>query len=623
MCGISGFFNNQKKKIDKDLLRKLSVILNHRGPDHSGLYYNNHIGLAHNRLSILDLSEKGNQPFSNERYYLVYNGEIYNYKYLKNDLKRFNISFRSSSDTEVLFYYLIHFGVSQTLANINGMFAFAFFDNKKNKLFLSRDRLGIKPLFYCIQNNTLFFASEMKALVKNLDFKIDNVKALYSTLGIIEKSRYETPYEGLFHVRPGTYLEFNLSGLKEKKYFDLIDLIDEKKYNIYKKRSFSDNRDEFQNIFSSSVKKMLMSDAPMGAFVSGGIDSNLVALEALRFSNNDFQLFTANIIGKYSEYDDAIQLSKQLDLELNDYCFKPEYFLRDFAKATWFYETPIVVHSNAIPFSNVAYLANASGIKAVLTGEGSDELFMGYPRLLTKRFDNIIRAPYNFLNEIYSLFPSLKRYMSGGGSSGIEILFEKASQNFTRDLIREEGLKKLEFLNEPRRKEHYLTIQMLNEGLVSLLWRNDRMGMMHSIESRFPFLDEKILAFAINLPISNKIGYTSKFYNYKHPFLLDKKIVRYSAKSRLTNNLVYKKKDGFPCYGLGNLKIQPDLFKKGYVFDLLKLNTSKQIQYFSENFDNYHIAKFAALEVWGSLFVLNKSVETVQNRINNCIKMHY
>ncbi len=623
MCGISGFFNNKKKKIDKTLLMKFSKMLNHRGPDNQGKYYDDYIGMAHNRLSILDLSENGNQPFSNARYHLVYNGEIYNYKDLRDDLEGFNISFRSTSDTEVLFYHLIYFGIKETLKKLNGMFAFAFFDHEKKKLFLCRDRLGIKPLFYSIKNSTLFFASEMKALVKNIEFKVDNVKALYSTLGINEKSRYETVFEGLFHVRPGTYLEYDPDGLKENIYFDLTDLIDEDNYNIRKKESFSNNMNEFENLFSSSVKKMLMSDASMGAFVSGGIDSNLVAIEAAKYSENDFQLFTANIIGKHSEYDDARQLSSELDLELKGYCFNPEYFLRDLAKVTWYYETPIVVHSNAIPFSNVSMLANTENVKAVLTGEGADELFMGYPKLLTKRYDKFIRAPFHILDKIYSLIPSLKSYMSGGGSAGIEVLFEKASQNFTRDLIRQKGLKKLQFLKESERMDHYLTIQMLNEGLISLLWRNDRMGMMHSIESRFPFLDERMLEFAINLPTSNKIGYGLKFHNYKHPFLLDKKIIRYSAKNKLSNNLIYKKKEGFPCYGLGNLNIKPDFFNDGYVNDLLKLNNSMQTQFFSENFDKYHIAKFAALDIWGRLFVLNQSIDNVQDRIYRSMKMVY
>ena len=230
MCGISGFFNKNSNKIDENLLHQLSETLQHRGPDYRGKYYSDYVGLAHNRLSILDLSKNGNQPFSNDRYHLVYNGEIYNYIDMRHDLKEFKIAFRSTSDTEVLFHYLIHFGVQRTLQELNGMFAFAFFDQKKKKLYLCRDRLGIKPLFFTLRNDTLFFASEIKALVENLDFKVDNVKALYSTLGANEKSRYETVFEDLFHVMPGSYLEYDADGLKKNTYFDLVDLINEESY---------------------------------------------------------------------------------------------------------------------------------------------------------------------------------------------------------------------------------------------------------------------------------------------------------------------------------------------------------------------------------------------------------
>ena len=621
MCGISGFFNKNSNKIDENLLHQLSEALQHRGPDHHGKYYSDYVGLAHNRLSILDLSKNGNQPFSNDRYHLVYNGEIYNYIDMRHDLKEFKIAFRSNSDTEVLFHYLIHFGVQRTLQELNGMFAFAFFDQKKKKLYLCRDRLGIKPLFFTLRNDTLFFASEIKALVKNLDFKVDNVKALYSTLGANEKSRHETVFEDLFHVMPGSYLEYDADGLKKTTYFDLVDLINENSYNFRKSKSFSHSVLEFKELFSSSVKKMLMSDASMGAFVSGGIDSSLIAMEASKVVENNFQLFTANIIGQFSEYDDARKLAQELDLELKDYRFNPEYFLRDLAVATWYYETPIVTHANGVPFANVSRLANENNVKAVLTGEGADELFMGYPRLLTQKFDGLIRSPFNVLNALYSSIPPLKSYISGGGSAGMEILFDKASQNFSRDLIRKKALDKLGFLRESEKKNHYQTIQMINEGLVSLLWRNDRMGMMYSIESRFPFLDEKILEFAINLPIKYKFGLSPRLHNYKHPFLLDKKIIRFLAKGKLTKNLLYKKKNGFPCYGLGNMDIQTEFFKDGYVSHLLKLNNHAQTQFFSENFDKYHIAKFAALEIWGSLFVLKKSIDNVEDKIARSIKM--
>ncbi len=621
MCGISGFFNSQGKTINRNYLERFGKIQSHRGPDNTGYYYAENIGFCHNRLSIIDVSENGNQPFQNERYTLIYNGEIYNFQEIRGQLEKLDVVFQSTSDTEVLFYALIHFGVEKTIQTIKGMFAFAFFDSDEQQLFLVRDRIGIKPLFYCIQNDTLFFASEFKALVSELPLELDEIRALYSTVGVLEKSRYETIFKDVFQVPPGAYVCFDKSGLKRKQYFKLSDLIEEQAYSLRKKAGFKNNLEEFHQLFDQAIQRMLISDAPMGAYVSGGIDSSLIATYAAKHATGDFKLFTANILGKYSEFGDAQLLAKSINKELYDYPFQPEFFTRDWTKVTWHYESPIVVHANAVPFSNVSGLARQLKVKAVLTGEGSDEMFLGYPKLLTRRYNNLIQAPFNLLNHLYGLIPPLKRYVQGGGTAGIEGLFEKATQNFTRDLIRNEGMKKLEFIPQKVRKEHYLSLQMLNEGIVSLLWRNDRMGMIHSIEARFPFLDEDVLEFAVNLPSENKIGRTSRFHNFKHPFLIDKKIVRSLAEDKLPNSLVYKKKNGFPLFGLQYLRTEPSFFREGFVSELLKLNSQLQVDFFTTGFNSYHIAKFAALEVWGRLFVWKDSIEAVNHHVNSHVKM--
>ena len=501
------------------------------------------------------------------------------------------------------------------------MFAFAFYNSKNKQITLARDGLGIKPLFYTIRNNTLYFASEFKALVKELKFDIDQFRTIYSVFGIAEKSRYETIFKDLYHLPPGTFLTFSKNGLKSNKYFNVSDFIDENKYNQRSKANFDENLEEFHHLFDKSVRRMLMSDAPMGAFVSGGIDSSLISSYASKYAKKDFKLFTANIQGKYSEYEDAKLLSRYLDKPLYDYPFKPEFFIRDLAKVTWYYESPLLVHNNAIPFSNIAGIAKDNKVKAVLTGEGADEMFMGYPEFLTRRYDYFIKSPYRLLDSLYGLNPSLKRFIKGGAISGFEVMIEKASQNFTRDLLRNEGLDKLSFLPKKIRQKHYSSIQMLNERLISLLWRNDRMGMMNSIESRFPFLSSELIEFAINLPMNNKIGYINKFYNYKHPFMIDKKIIRYSAQKFLPNKLVYKTKKGFPSYGLSDIKVKTNFFYNGFIFDLLGLNKSDQLDFFTKNFNNYHISKFAALEIWGKLFIHNESTKKVQSNIDNNIEL--
>ena len=619
MCGISGFINYSNQTIELKHLEKMLSIQHHRGPDAQGIYYKGFVGFAHNRLSLLDLSNQGDQPYEDNEFVLVYNGEIYNYLELKKELPPFD--YQSTSDTAVLFHAIKVWGIDKTLSKIHGMFAFSWYNKTTKELLLVRDRVGIKPLYYGIDNyKNYWFSSEVKAILAVNDFKPNAFKVLFSSLGSLEKSRYETAWDDIHHVKPGTYITINEKGITEKTYYTLVSTIDEKEYRRLDSMKFLDVVAELDYLFDSSVKKMIASDAPMGAFVSGGIDSSLIALYGAKHQP-DFKLFTANVVGKYSELGDAKLLARTLNKELFDYSFEKDMAVRDWTKATWHYESPIVVHFNAIPFSNVSQLAHQHNVKAVLTGEGADELFLGYPKLLTRKYDNFIKSPYDFLNFIYSKVPKLLPYMNKtGGSQDILALFEQASNNFTRQIIREGTINSYDFLPEKEKQEQYLTKQMLNEQIVSLLHRNDRMGMMHSIESRFPFLDEEIIAFAMNLPTKFKIRGTSKFYNYKHPFLLDKSIVRKLADTKLPKQLTRKKKSGFPSYALRNAIVKPDFFKNGYVSDIMQLD-SKQIKYMSSNFNNYNTALLASVEIWCKLFIENESVDNVSAFINSYISI--
>lgn len=614
MCGIAGFLNTQHKLIDEANLYKMLDLQQHRGPDAKGIYYNGHIGLAHNRLSLLDLSANGNQPFEDDQFALIYNGEIYNFQALKAKLPP--RSYVSSSDTEVLFHALKVWGIDETLKSIRGMYAFAWFNKVTNQLVLARDRIGIKPLFFALDNQQgYWFASEVKAILEVVACTPNPIKILFSGLGVLEKSRFETAWDNVFHVRPGTYVTINSRGHQETTYYDIADDVTESRYNELNRSSFTSVLGELDQLFDAAVKRMLISDAPMGAYVSGGIDSSLIALYAARHQS-EFKLFTANVLGKYSEFKDAQLLAENLGKPLYDYKFEKEMALRDWAKVTWHYESPIVVHFNAIPFSNVSGLAHHEQVKAVLTGEGSDELFLGYPKLLTRKYDAFIKSPFNLLKSIYKAIPKLSSYVSNaGGSQDLLGLFEQASQNFTRQLIRERGIHAYDFLPENQRKEQYLTAQMMQEGIVSLLWRNDRMGMINSIEARFPFLDEAIVSFAMNLPVKFKIGRTGRFHNYKHPFLIDKYIVRKLAEKKLPDSLTFKTKNGFPTYGLRHVKINPAFFRGGYLAEILKLD-SRQVEYMSSNFSAYHMALLGSVEVWSKVFIEKRDHKLVTDDIS-------
>jgi asparagine synthase (glutamine-hydrolysing) len=614
MCGISGFYNLSGNSKGKATLELMSDTMVHRGPDFRGIYIDEIIGMAHNRLSLLDLSNNGNQPFEDEENVLVYNGEIYNFLELKKELPE--KEYRSSSDTAVLFHALKHWGVDKTLQKINGMFAFAWYKKKEQELYLCRDRYAIKPLFYGKdKKGTFWFASELKAILKVADFAPDPIKMLFSTLGILESSNYYTAWKNIFIVPAGNYLVINSDRIETREYYSITDCVNEGEYNRLNKSSWEDVTQEIDFLLRNSVNKMLISDAPMGAFVSGGIDSSLISAYASEVQK-PFNLFTANVLGKYSEYEEAKKLSEVLDQPLFDYKFSKEMALRDWAQVTWHYESPIVTHFNAIPFANVAKLAHDHNIKAVLTGEGSDELFLGYPKLLIKRYENLISLPFDILNSIYKNIPQLGSYLYKERNFGILNLYELGVQRFYKQVTRDNQSGVYSFLPEKDVHEHYLSAQGIQNGILSILWRNDRMGMMSSIESRFPYLDEDVVHFAMNLPVKYKIRKSKKFYNYRHPFLIDKAIIRNVASKYLPKDLSYREKIGFPVAGLRDVKVKPEFLYQSVVAELLGIN-NEQVNYLFKTQANLHINQLCSFEIWARLFIENKKISEVSSTIQD------
>jgi asparagine synthase (glutamine-hydrolysing) len=613
MCGIAGFINLEKQMIAEKHLDQMLQLQYHRGPDFQGKSYCGQVGFAHNRLSLLDLSSAGHQPFADENHILVFNGEIYNFQELRKELTP--KTYASSSDTAVLFQALKEWGVAHTLKKIKGMFAFSWYNKQTDEFYLVRDRLGIKPLFYGVdQNQTRWFASEVKALLDVMPAQANAYKVLFSSLGVLERSRTHTAWENIKQLEPGTFLKVVGKQLEIKTYYHVFDTVNEKDYQRLNNSSLHEVVAEFGHIFQKSVQAMCVTDAPLGSYVSGGLDSSIITWQACH-EVDQMKLFTANILGKHSEFKDAKSFAQSINQPLFDYPFEKQMALRDWAKTTWHYESPIVVHFNAIPFAQVSKLAHEHQIKAVLTGEGSDQLFLGYANLLTKRYQPLLKAPYIIFDKIYHKIPKLKGFLTDtGGSQDLMGLFRKGAQNYTNEIFAQQGQKVYDFVNKDKRAEHLETAIMLNEHLLSLLWRNDRMGMMHAIESRFPFLDEDMLAFAMNLPTKFKIGPSAKFYSYKHPFLIDKYIVRKYAEDKLPKALVYKNKNGFPMVGLRHIHVNPAFFKGGTIMHLMQMSFD-QFKFMAASNDNYLTSLLASVEIWAKLFIERQSVEQVIEQI--------
>lgn len=614
MCGIAGVYSESIGTPDEDLVRAMGLSMTHRGPDNFGFSTAGKVVMSHNRLSLLDLSSAANQPFGNADHLLAYNGEIYNFKEIRTRLKaEFNIQFATTSDTEVLYHSLINDGVDECLRQLKGMFAFAFYDKSKNRLLLARDRMGIKPLYYTESAGKTYWASEVKAIAQTLDLKPDPIRTLFAINNAAEKSSEFTLFKRIKAVNPGTYLELNGSGKpKTTVYYDVLDDFDAGLHRELSRLGRKSIAGRFDELFTESVQRMLISDAPVGAFVSGGIDSSLISAVATACSA-DLQLFTANVLGKYSEFDDVKILAGHLNRRVLEYRFEPQMMLRDWPTTTYHYDCPIVVHVNAIPFSNVAQLARDSGVKAVLTGEGADELFLGYPQLLARRYEGMLKLPMTLIKALYGLSPRMQNFLFSDRGS-LASFTNRLVRGFELPQLNDRAERAFAGLGNRERSEQWLTIKMLRGHLLTLLHRNDRMGMMASIEARFPFLDESIVKFAINLPAKFKIGFSPRFHNYKHPFLTDKWVVRKVAERYLPERLVQKRKNGFPMFGHKFIKLRTGFFADGWVADSLEMR-KKDFEYLFESQNPYFVAKLASVDVFGRIFAQNMPLDDLRDHV--------
>lgn len=605
-----------------EALERMGQALTHRGPDHFSALVIGNVGFAHNRLSILDLSPAGNQPFTDGRYVLTYNGEIYNYQELKTDLKQKGHTFSGTSDTEVLFHYLGHYGVPETLRTIRGMYAFSYYDRQTKSLFLCRDRYGIKPLYWMHNARGLFWGSEIKAIAAATEVKPDPLRTLVALSGSGDQSSTYTVFRDVFHVPPGSYLTYKIDQPPEiTRYYSPLDDIQEDYY-----RELNGMDDDailrlFEELIRNSVKRMLMSDVPVGVFVSGGIDSSLIAVLA-RELNRDLALFTSNVVGAYSELESSQMLAQSLVSPLFVSHFKPEQMLLDLARVTYHYECPLVKFTNAIPMARLAELARGHGVKPVLTGEGSDELFLGYPGLIYSRYKRVLDWPVRAIHSVYRSLPGIKKFMEKAEAVNINSFMASLVMGFERQYIAERGgYDAFHFLPKKLIPLHYKSVAMFDEHLIALLHRNDRMGMQYCIESRFPFLDEDLVKFGLNLPLRWKIRRTGRIHDRKHPFWMDKAIVRTVARKYLPQKLAQKPKWGFGMYGFNFLKVDPAYFTDGYIADMLGLSGSV-LKYIVETQDRYAVAKLVGVDVFGRIFDRGERLEDITNHVLKYLAMN-
>lgn len=610
MCGIFGITDTRLNVPDTGNLEASRRTLSHRGPDSSGIHVEDGIGLVHTRLSLLDLSERGRQPFFDpeKHYVLVYNGEIYNFKTLREELEHEGVVFRTGTDTEVLLYGLIRWGADVVLSRLEGMFAFAFFDRRKRTLLLARDRYGIKPLFVYEDDDVFLFASEIKAMKPWVQLEANPFSISSYLLGFGGPTKDHCFFGGVRIVPPGGVVRLELGKKavfgRHIEFADLIDLDEQAELSHMSPTKIVDRLDE---CLQHAVRQMLFADAPVGALCSGGVDSSLLMAIAARYHDN-LAIFHADVVGPWSEYDAARTLARHLQLDLNKVEVREQDFIDGIPEVTYHYDHPFHYHPNSVPFLAVSKLVREHKVKAVLSGEGADECFLGYPGIAQEPVIHFCRQQLEQMRKLLQRIPFFEKFLWTESPGSPELVVGMLS-GFEREMEKE----RLEQEYAERQRSavdlNLRTMLWLSYHLRTLLHRNDCLGMAASIEARFPVLDERITKFAINLPHKYKIRFSPRTWERAHPFFRDKWVLRKVADRYVPRELSRRKKLGFQTNAFSRMTISRDYFRGGSFFRSFFRLTEGQADYLFEHADQNLKERMMLLEVWGRVSLGGDGIE--------------
>ncbi|HEX2059553.1 MAG TPA: asparagine synthase (glutamine-hydrolyzing) [Thermoanaerobaculia bacterium] len=505
MCGIAGLFNTNGAPCSPVVLRRMTDAVAHRGPDGEGFYTDSFVGLGHRRLSIIDLSPAGHQPMisADGNYVLTYNGEIYNYQELRAELQALGHQFRSRTDSEVALYAYAEWG-PEALKRFNGMFAFAIWDRKRQQLFVARDRYGVKPLYYTFTGTTFVFGSEVKALTAAAmrPVSLDRAALLeYFTFQNIFTDR--TLFEGVRLLPAGTYLAIPLGTTElpaPVRYWD---------YDFREPDHPDDDREyveELMRLFRQAVTRQLVSDVPVGSYLSGGLDSGSITaiaageLPYLKTFTCGFDLSSASGLElAFDERQMAEHMSYVFRTEHYEMVLKAGDMERVMPKLTWHLEDPRV--GQCYPNFYVAQLASKF-VKVVLSGAGGDELFGGYPwryyrAVVNDDFEQYVDKYYHYWQRLIPNSEIRKVFAP---------VWNDVQHVWTRDIFRDVFAHHAPTLTRP---EDYVNHSLYFEArtfLHGLLVVEDKLSMAHSLETRVPFLDNDLVDFAMRIPARLKLG---------------------------------------------------------------------------------------------------------------------
>lgn len=506
MCGIAGIFNLNGDPVYREELKKMVRQMAHRGPDGEGVFSHQNVGLAHRRLAILDTSDLGAQPMTSkdQRWTITFNGCIYNFQILKQELQSLGHTFISQTDTEVIVEGLSAYGPS-FLERLNGMFAIGAWDNHERSLYLSRDRFGIKPLYYWFNGKTLLFGSEVKTFFPQRDFSIElNYEALNEYFTFQNLFTYQSMFKGVVLLPPANTVKIN-SGSKHVRHHSWWD------YDFSQpdeQMTFEEAKEETERLFKQAVSRQMIADVPVGSYLSGGMDSGSITAIASshvsRLSTFTCGFDMSEVTGVEANYDE------RRDAELMANYFKTEHFEQVINAGDLGWSLPRVVNhledlrvGMSYPNYYIARLASKF-VKVCLQGTGGDELYGGYPWRYYRVFDSLSRD--QFFDQYYAFW---QRLVPDDQKSSLftSDIFKEIDINNPRKIFENVFLfnKDLKYLRPEDHIQNSLYFE-IKTFLPGLFMVGDKLSMASGLEERFPFMDNDLVDFAMKIPVRHKLG---------------------------------------------------------------------------------------------------------------------
>jgi asparagine synthase (glutamine-hydrolysing) len=637
MCGIAGIIRfDSGQTVDPERLRRMRDVLRHRGPDGEGLWIDGSVGFAHRRLAIVDIGG-GAQPMSNDdgSAWITYNGEIYNHPELKLDLEAKGHRYRTRCDTETILHIYEDEGEG-CVHRLRGMFAFALWDRNREKLLLARDRLGIKPLYYAITDHELLFASEIKAILAAGVRPVLNEEVLPEYLATGFVSGPKTFFRGVWKLLPGRTMTWSRAdGLRENRYWQPA------ARSAERPQSMEAQSAELRDRLGDAVRSHLMSDVPVGLFLSGGIDSTGLGALMASMVKEPIKTFSVGFPDRDgNELSYARLAARSIGSEHHEVVVTPEQFFRALPRLIWHEDEPIAFPSS-VPLYFVSALAREH-VKVVLTGEGADELFCGYNRYRVTAWNQRLGEAYgrvvprfarNGLSRTIQRLPwRARRYL---GRTFLTLSPDPRTVCFENFAVFGERARQEIFSDEriPRTWDPFAELLRCYEGasggildrmtytdlqtyLVELLMKQDQMSMAASVESRVPYLDHELVEYVAGLPAESKLrGWQTKL------------ILREVLRDLVPPQILTRRKMGFPVpvgrwlrgsfaalvdeFVRGPRAASRALFEPQFVRGLAEQHRSGQIEHGSR------LWSLINLEIWQRIFVDGEDAESTMNSFHS------